>query len=96
MPFNGYGSPDSNISRAVDVVYNERERDVSTIFQIETGKLQGRFRNTGANARVVPSTTPTVEMGDAEGDILYNGTQLHICLNIAGELSWRTISLAVV
>lgn len=93
MPFNSYGRIGSD---AINVVFNERERDVSAVAQLETGKLQGRWRNTGANARAVPTSTPTVAAGDTEGDILYNSTQLHICLSINGALTWRTISLAVV
>jgi hypothetical protein len=93
MPFNSYGA--LNPSTAFGIIFDARESDVLTINQIETGKLMGRWRNTGANARPVPTTTPTVERGDAQGDILYNGTQLHICLDING-LTWRTITLAVV
>lgn len=93
MPFNQFGAYRVDGLR---VVFQERARDVSTIEQLENGKLPGRYRNTGAAAREVPTTTPTVQSGDAEGDILYNSTQMHVCLSINGSLTWRTITLAVV
>ena len=91
MPFNGYGA-----SPRIDVVFNEREKDVSTISQIETGKLQGRFRNEGASARAVPSSNTDTVRGDAEGDIVYDGSALYICLKLNDTLEWREIALASV
>lgn len=92
MPINSYGPLASN--NGLEVVFNERERDVSAIAQLETGKLQGRYRNVGAIARDIPTSSTDIVSGDAEGDIVYNGSTLYICLNISNSLAWRSITLA--
>lgn len=91
MPFSSYGRLGSD---AINVVFNERERDVSAVAQLETGKLQGRWRNTGANARAVPSSSADVLSGDALGDMLYDSSYLYVCLLIGGTLTWCRIALA--
>ena len=63
MPFNQFGH-----SATLTDVLRERLADISTVNQIETGKLQGRIRNSGANARATPSSNSDVVQGDFEGD----------------------------
>lgn len=88
MPFNSYGA-----SGGLDVVFGERERDISTVRQLENGKLMGRWRNTGANAREAPSSSADVVSGDAFGDMVYDSSYLYVCLTIGGSLTWCRISL---
>lgn len=88
MPFNSYGAIPE-----LQIVFNERERDVSIISQIETGKLTGRWRNTGANARAVPTSSSDTAQGDAEGDLMYDNNYLYMCLTISSTLTWCRITL---
>lgn len=93
MPFNSYGPLTGNIMQSLSTVYNERERDASAIKQLENGRVIGRLRNAGANARAVPTSNSDVLTGDAEGDRLYDASYLYLCVNISGELKWGRIAL---
>lgn len=90
MPFNQYGSGEKSLQS----IYRERQGDIATIQQLELGKLQGRYRNTGANARAIPTSSGDVLDGDTQGDVLFDSSYLYICLNQGGVLTWCRISLA--
>jgi len=91
VPINSYGPVGQS---AIETIFKERERDVSAISQLENGKLLGRWRNTGANARAVPSSSTNVLSGDAFGDVLYDSSYLYVCLSVSGTLTWCRIALA--
>ena len=91
MPFNQFGH-----SATLTDVLRERLADISTVNQIETGKLQGRIRNSGANARATPSSNSDVVQGDFEGDTLNDGTYIYTLVNVTGVgLRWHRATLSI-
>ena len=91
MPFNQYG-----VDGSLQTVLNERLRDISTIEQLERNKLAGRRRNGGANNRTAPSSATDVIQGDAEGDIVNDGTYIYELINVTGTgLRLHRVSLAI-
>jgi len=91
MPFNNYGAS-VNLQQIAD----ERHRDASTVSQLEQGKLDGRRRNEGANTRATPSSNADIIAGDAEGDMLNDGTYRYELINVTGVgLRWHRTALAV-
>lgn len=88
MPFNNF-SPTTTLLGII----NERSRDVSTIATIENGKLNGRWRNSGANARAIPTSSTDILDGDADGDLMYDASYVYLCASLNGALKWGRITI---
>lgn len=80
MPFNGFGSRTD-----LQTITKERKNDCAVITALETGKLPGRLNPPG---RAVPSSHSNVISGDAQGDVITDGTYIYTLISISGSLVW--------
>lgn len=74
----------------VETIRRERQRDIITIEQIQTGKLPGRYVNR------TPASPSDVISGDALGDINVTATHLYRLVDVPSTgLRWHRQSLDV-
>ena len=66
-------------------IVRERDRDIADFEAVRLGKMDGRIRTA---TRAVPSAANNVVAGDAEGDVVVDGTYVYTLYSISGTLLW--------
>lgn len=87
MPLNLFGANTSLLT-----IIRERRRDAAAVAALETGKMPGRIRT---GFRAVPSSATDVIAGDAEGDLVTDGTYTYQLITVSGALKWNRIAHSV-